>query len=67
MENLFETFGNALNPNPKTEIKCTQCGDAKETLSEIVYSRGNKVCLKCKDENKESDKIAFDRDMRFRK
>lgn len=48
------------------DLKCTQCGITKEYLCEIVYSQGSKVCLKCKENNKESDKKAFDRDMRFR-
>lgn len=46
-------------------LTCTRCGEVKQTYSEIVYSQGDKVCLDCKKETLESDKRAFDRDMRF--
>lgn len=47
-------------------LTCTKCGEVKEQYSSIVYSQGNRVCLDCKEENKEADKYAFDRDMRCR-
>ena len=50
----------------KRHLTCTQCGAVKEQFSALVYSQGNLVCLDCKEENKESDKRAFDRDMSFR-
>ncbi len=47
-------------------LTCTQCGRLEDLYCNIVYSQGNRVCLSCKEDNKESDKRAFDRDMRHR-
>jgi|GEM_PF-4270542 len=47
------------------ELTCSRCGQVQETYSDIVYSQGKRVCLECKEETLESDKRAFDRDMRF--
>ena len=52
--------------NKPKELTCTQCGAIKEQYSSLVYSQGDLVCMDCKEENKEIDKRAFDRDMRFR-
>jgi len=57
---LFETLGKALDPLSK-KLTCTQCGDKKETYSDLVYSQGSLVCGECKKINSESDKKAFDR------
>ena len=48
----------------KKELTCTRCWEVQETYSEIVYSQGKRVCLECKKETLESDKRAFDRDIR---
>lgn len=45
------------------ELTCSKYGEMKDTFSEIVESQGQRVCLSCKEENKESDKRAFDRDI----
>ena len=45
---------------------CSRCGEVVETYSEIEYSQGDRVCRDCKKETLESDKRAFDRDMRYR-
>ncbi len=39
---------------------CTQCGKVVETFSEIKYSQGDRVCKKCKEDNKEIDNRAYD-------
>jgi hypothetical protein len=44
------------------KLKCERCGKVQEPCSEMEYSQGDLVCLKCKEESKESDKRAFDRD-----
>ena len=41
--------------------------DIKDNYHQIVYSQGDRVCLGCKEELKESDKKAFDRDMNYRR
>jgi len=46
-------------------LTCTQCGTVEECFSSIVYSQGERVCLICKDKNKESDNHAFDIDMKY--
>lgn len=68
MEKLFKNFTKAegMNKEDIERLTCTKCGDTKETFSELEYSQGSIVCLDCKKENLESDKIAFDRDMSFR-
>lgn len=50
----------------KERLTCTRCHKVKETLSEIVYSQGDRVCTDCKKETLASDKRAFDRDMEAR-
>lgn len=50
----------------KKHLTYIQCGAVKEQFNVLVYSQGDLVCLDCKEENKESDKRAFDRDMSFR-
>ena len=47
-------------------LTCSRCKVVQKHFCDIVYSQGNKVCLECKKETLESDKRAFDRDMRFR-
>ena len=54
-----------INMENKKELTCTRCKGVKTYYCEIVYSQGDKVCLDCKKETLESDKRAFDRDMRF--
>ena len=67
MGNLSEsTKGNNANTLLVADLTCTICGEVKETYSEIVYSQGSRVCLECKKTTLESDKRAFDRDMRWR-
>lgn len=55
-----------MNSEIINQLTCSQCQDVQEMLSEIVYSQGTKVCLKCKLENNNADKKAFDRDMKFK-
>lgn len=45
----------------KKALTCTQCHDVKDYHSQLVYSQGDLVCLDCKEENKDSDKRAYDR------
>ena len=72
MENLFEKLGEILKPQTDANtvlvagLMCTRCKVEQKHFCEIVYSQGEKVCLECKKETLESDKRAFDRDMRFR-
>lgn len=47
------------------ELKCERCGKVQEVHAQMEYSQGDLVCLKCKEESKESDKTAFDRDWRL--
>jgi hypothetical protein len=66
MKYLKPEITNSMETKLIEQLTCSQCSDVQEAFSDIVYSQGNKVCLKCKDENKESDKKAFDRDIKFR-
>lgn len=45
------------------DLTCTQCRIIKEQYSNLVYSQGNLVCLECKEQDREADKAAFDRDV----
>lgn len=48
----------------KEELTCTMCHATKETYSEIVYSQGSWVCIKCKKETQRVDNAAFDNYMK---
>lgn len=48
----------------KEDLTCTMCHDTKETYSEIVYSRGSRVCIDCKKETQRADDTAFDNYMK---
>ena len=45
------------------DLTCTICNELKETYSEIVYSRGSKVCVECKKEYQSLDNRLFDMDV----
>ena len=46
------------------ELTCTRCNEEQDTYGEIVYSQGNRVCLKCKKITQPDDNRAFDSYMR---
>ena len=43
------------------KLTCTRCNELQEFHCNLVYSKGGRVCLDCKEETRADDDRAFDR------